>query len=76
VERCEALVGYRPSAFAYPYGDFDEESERLVEKAGFTCACATVASAVSARSRPFALPRIQIGNWNSKSLSRALAAAR
>jgi len=73
--RCEALVGHRPSAFAYPYGDFDDESERLVQKAGFTCACATISSAVTPRSRPFALPRIQVGDWNAKILARALSAA-
>ena len=75
MDRCEALVGYRPSAFAYPYGNFDSESERLVEQAGFACACTTKTSAVSAKSRMFALPRIQAGNWTAKSLSRALAAA-
>lgn len=71
-ERCEALTGSPSDSFAYPYGNFDEESRRLVERAGFGCACSTARSAVGARSSRFALPRVQVGNWDSRSLKRAL----
>src|SRR5438477_8208132 len=36
---CASLTGRTPTAFAYPYGDFDERTERLVRGAGFECAC-------------------------------------
>lgn len=68
VERIEALSGRRPSAFAYPYGNFDRTSERLVEEAGFVCACATIGDPVSVNSRPFAMPRIAMGNWSSQEI--------
>lgn len=71
-QRCEALTGSPSTSFAYPYGNFDQESEQLVQQAGFRCACSTVSSAVGAKSRPFALPRIQVGNWDAGSLKRAL----
>jgi peptidoglycan/xylan/chitin deacetylase (PgdA/CDA1 family) len=72
VERCRALTGSRPAGFAYPFGAFDEQSERLVEEAGYDCACSTENAAVDASSRPFALPRVQAGNWPARRLARAL----
>ena len=73
VDRCEQLMGARPMLFAYPYGDFDAESERLVKEAGFECACATIPTAVSRDSRVFALPRIQVGNWDAGRLAQVLS---
>ena len=73
VAACEALTGSRPAAFAYPYGHFDAASERLAQQAGFRCACTTAGCAVSKRSRLFALPRVQVANWPSTGLARALA---
>jgi peptidoglycan/xylan/chitin deacetylase (PgdA/CDA1 family) len=75
IERCERLTGVRPRTFAYLYGNFDAESERMVEYAGFACACATLGRAISVRSRPFALPRVQVGDWGARELRVALAAA-
>jgi peptidoglycan/xylan/chitin deacetylase (PgdA/CDA1 family) len=75
VERCEQLSGTRPATFAYPYGDFDAYSERMVEEAGFACACATLGRSVSTGSRLFALPRMQVGDWSARELRLALAAA-
>jgi peptidoglycan/xylan/chitin deacetylase (PgdA/CDA1 family) len=75
VEACEKLSGTRPTTFAYPYGNFDAESERIVEEAGFDCACATLGRSVSGHSRPFALPRVQVGDWSARELRLALGAA-
>jgi peptidoglycan/xylan/chitin deacetylase (PgdA/CDA1 family) len=73
--RVEALAGSPPAGFAYPYGNFDRDSERLVEEAGFACACATIPTAVSPASRLFALPRLQVGNWDRLKFERAQALA-
>ena len=75
IDRVERLSGRFPTTFAYPYGNFDEESERIVEEAGFTCACATLGHAVAPESGLFALPRVQVGDWSSGRLARVLAAA-
>jgi peptidoglycan/xylan/chitin deacetylase (PgdA/CDA1 family) len=75
VEACAALSGSAPRTFAYPFGNFDEESEQIVEQAGFACGCTTLGTAVRPTSRPFALPRMAVGNWSPRQLARALAAA-
>jgi peptidoglycan/xylan/chitin deacetylase (PgdA/CDA1 family) len=76
VDRCRALSGSRPSAFAYPFGMFDDRSERLVQEAGFSCACTTRDLAVWRGSSAFALPRLQVGDWDAAGLERMLAHAR
>ena len=69
---CETLTGTRPSTFAYPFGDYDEECEALVRDAGYECACTAEPHAVRRDSRLFALPRVQVGNWSSRMLAREL----
>jgi peptidoglycan/xylan/chitin deacetylase (PgdA/CDA1 family) len=61
--RCAAIAGIAPMAFAYPYGDFDETSSQLIERAGYACACASGDKFVTSRSDVFALPRLRVGNW-------------
>jgi len=68
IERVGKLAGRRPTAFAYPYGDFDADSERLAEEAGFLCACATMGRPIAPDSRMFAMPRIAVGNWSPKEI--------
>jgi peptidoglycan/xylan/chitin deacetylase (PgdA/CDA1 family) len=72
---CEALTGTRPTTFAYPYGDFDDQCEALVREAGYECACTIESSAVRTSSRLFALPRIQVGDWSGRELAKVLHAA-
>lgn len=75
VDRLKTLTGSQPVAFAYPYGISDEHSRRLVEEAGFECACVTGDRAVSRRSGTFALPRVRAGNWDAEGLAQALSCA-
>lgn len=74
VERVERLTGRQPAAFAYPYGNFDAESERIVADAGFACACATQGRTVAPASSCFALPRVGVGNWTASELRLRLRA--
>jgi len=69
---CEAISGVSPKTFAYPFGDFDADCEELVESAGFLCGCTTERRAVRKADSAFALPRIQVGNWDDVSLKLAL----
>lgn len=50
-------TGVRPSGFAYPFGDFDAGSVRLV-RARFDWACTTELRALGGREDPHLLPRI------------------
>ena len=73
--RCEALAGNRPRSFAYPFGDADAESIRLVEQTGFECACITGERSVSPNSDVYALPRIGVGNFPAVKLPQLLGHA-
>ena len=74
VDRCAALVGKRPTTFAYPFGDFDADCEHLVEQAGLMCACASIGDVVGPQSSLFALPRIPMENWSFKQMRRRFPA--
>jgi len=75
VARCEAISGAIPRTMAYPYGDFDAESEKLAEDAGFACACTTEHAFVRSHTRAFALPRLQVGDWDTSRLAQMLGGA-
>jgi peptidoglycan/xylan/chitin deacetylase (PgdA/CDA1 family) len=72
---CEALSGGPVAAFAYPYGDLDAEVRAAVMDAGFACGCATTNGPVTAASDIFALPRMQVLDWDGEALERALRSA-
>ena len=70
---CEALTGVSVEGFAYPYGDCDLATERLVCDAGFHWACSTRSDrANSAGFDPFELPRMQVLDWNAEEFERWL----
>jgi peptidoglycan/xylan/chitin deacetylase (PgdA/CDA1 family) len=68
----EALVGRPVVSFAYPFGDQGSDTAALVREAGFRSSCTTDAGAVRARTDPFQLPRIAIGDWDGDTLAQAL----
>jgi peptidoglycan/xylan/chitin deacetylase (PgdA/CDA1 family) len=72
---CEALSGGPVAAFAYPYGDLDAEVRAAVADAGFACGCATTNGPVTAASDIFALPRMQVLDWDGEAFERALRSA-
>ena len=72
--RCAEITGQAPLSFAYPYGDYDESAVRLAEEAGYICACTTDPSPVRASASPYALPRIQVEDWDAVMLARTLRA--
>jgi len=75
LDRCETLAGYRPRTFAYPFGDADPDSMRLVQEVGFECACVTGERSVSPTSDVFALPRIGVGDFPAVELPKMLGHA-
>jgi peptidoglycan/xylan/chitin deacetylase (PgdA/CDA1 family) len=56
----EALTGQPVLGFSFPYGSQSAASVQLVEKCGFTYACASHKDVVWRNSNPFRLPRIWI----------------
>jgi peptidoglycan/xylan/chitin deacetylase (PgdA/CDA1 family) len=67
---CECLLDRQVSAFAYPFGDYDEKVRAAVAEAGLTVACATGHRSVQADDDCLALPRIGVGNWPSDQFIR------
>ena len=63
INECRRLVGERPSAFAFPFGEYDQLSVELVKAAGFGMAFTSDEGLVTASSDLFALPRLGVGNW-------------
>jgi len=59
-KKLEELLGVSVNFFAYPYGDYSEETEKLVEKAGFYGACITKTGIVKKGADFFALKRVAI----------------
>jgi peptidoglycan/xylan/chitin deacetylase (PgdA/CDA1 family) len=72
-ERLEALLNRPVETFAYPYGDHDADTVRLVRRSGFRLACTIHENRVSRFSSPFLLPRYAVRDWPAEELERRLA---
>lgn len=68
----ERILGKTITTFAYPFGDYNQESLPLVEHLGFTCACSTEPGPVWWKSNVYELPRFSVGNWNGEEFRRNL----
>lgn len=71
--RLEELIQHPVSSFAYPHGDYTEETVALVQEAGFTCACSTNAAAVWRHTDRFELPRFHVQDWDGEEFARQLS---
>lgn len=60
----EEILGEPVKSFAYPFGAHTEETARLVEEAGYDCACTTLPDIVWSGSLRYQLPRIDVGDWD------------
>lgn len=59
----EAWVGKPVDGFAYPYGNYSEQTQTLLRESGFSYAVSTEPKAVTSEDDLFALPRIHVKNW-------------
>ena len=71
--RLEELTGRPLNAFAYPYGDYDSATVRLVKRSGFRSACTIHENRLSRFSSKFLLPRYPVRDWPADELERRLA---
>lgn len=69
-EQLESLIGRPIATFAYPYGDYDVATVRLVRTAGFRLACTIHENQLSRFSSPHLLPRYAVRDWTADELER------
>jgi peptidoglycan/xylan/chitin deacetylase (PgdA/CDA1 family) len=75
--RCEQLLGRPVQGFAYPHGEFDDETRADVREAGFRFACSTRARSIDAGCfDALALPRLKVKNWDASRLEQELLAVK
>jgi peptidoglycan/xylan/chitin deacetylase (PgdA/CDA1 family) len=68
----EYLLGNRLHGFSYPNGAASEHTRSIVQKCGFTFACASYNDIAWRGSNRFYLPRFWVGDWDAQSFSRWL----
>jgi peptidoglycan/xylan/chitin deacetylase (PgdA/CDA1 family) len=68
----EQAIGRKVIHFAYPYGSFDEISQKLVKEAGFETASSTIGGIYHNESTRYSLRRLHVGNWDAARFSQLL----
>lgn len=68
-DKLEKLIGRSVTNFAYPYGGFNEETEKLVEQAGYKTAASVVAGSYQSAGNRFYLFRLRPGARTGKFLT-------
>lgn len=70
LERSEKLfkkkLGETPDLYAYPYGEYHPEMERILEKRGYRGAVAQYSGVISGDSKKYALPRFPMTSFYGK----------
>lgn len=65
-------IGIKVNSLSYPYGYFDEQTKKLVQKAGYRNACALFQRPVNLESDIYSLPRCSIRNWDGNEFRNRL----
>ncbi|CAK6686847.1 hypothetical protein ICNINCKA_00083 [Synechococcus sp. CBW1107] len=60
--------------FAYPFGDYAQETREIAREVGFCCACTTQSQRVSRGSDLFQLPRYGVENCSGDEFAQKLSA--
>ncbi len=68
----ESLLGRPVDGFAYPHGQFTDETQSVVEEAGFAFACASYPDLFWQSSQQYALPRFWPQDWDGDRFARTL----
>ena len=70
----EEIIEKPLDSFAYPYGNYDQNTPRLAKEAGFSRACTVDNGQVRPGGDPFLLPRFGVLDWNGEEFERRLSA--
>lgn len=75
IDDLQAALGRPVTTFAYPFGSesaVGDLAPRLTREAGCVAACSTDHGAVSPRSDPHRLPRVNVQDWNADELAAVI----
>jgi peptidoglycan/xylan/chitin deacetylase (PgdA/CDA1 family) len=64
--RLEDIIGTEVTAFAYPHGEYSQETIRLLRESGFECAVTVEQRIAHRHTDPMRLPRFGIGNIDAR----------
>jgi peptidoglycan/xylan/chitin deacetylase (PgdA/CDA1 family) len=70
---CEELLGNPITAFAYPYGDYNDVTISAVRHAGFSQACTAENSVVLPGTNLLTLPRLYIADWKGDEFQQRIS---
>ncbi len=62
--KLEKMIHQPVRSFAYPNGDFTEQTRKLVDAAGFRAACTTISGRIEPGDDLFRLRRCAVNDWN------------
>ncbi len=68
----ENILNRPVNSFSYPYGNYSDETVRIVERLKFKNACTVVQQPVARRQNPCLLPRFSVLDWNGDEFERNL----
>lgn len=69
----EGLIEKPVTAFAYPHGNFNNQSKMIVENAGFKQAFTTENGSVRINNDWYSLPRMWVKDWNGEEFKHHLS---
>jgi len=70
--RMSDVTGSEVTSFAYPYGDHDHDTTLAAYDAGFDVACACLDRIATPRCNPYALPRLDVLDWDGDAFAAKL----
>ena len=68
----QSILGRPVTSFAYPYGDYADETVGVLRHAGFQAAGTTGRGCVTARSDPYRFPRLHVRDVDGETFARTL----
>jgi peptidoglycan/xylan/chitin deacetylase (PgdA/CDA1 family) len=71
-QHLEKLIGRPIAGFAYPFGDYNTKTAKLVRAAGFEFACTTQVGGITRNSDRFRLPRLGVEDCDGPTLIRRI----
>ena len=70
----ESMLNQKIDSFSYPYGNYSNDTVKLVEGIKFKNACTVLQQPVMRNSNPYLLPRFAVLNWNGDQFEQHLRA--